>query len=754
MSHSDTLIRQDLDQVPVRSRRLARFSLQLFLSDTGLQDRLEDSDFLRALWYLTQCLLQPGVIGQFDATLDTTDAELSQRTQRALNGLKRKARPALNEEDDEKDVGLPAFMGGTPRRGRPKLRLLRQFYAGLTRAVLVPLAAVDDQAEDAPTAALLGRCLDLDSSAVRLLDFLELRESSRDLRQLLNEARQGPQITKALRTDMAALLGLPESALRAALLKRASLQALGLIEVGRSMRTDLEDYLTPSDLLVELFEAEPETEAALLTKLIEPAPPPQWPLSTFPHLQAPAHRVQTVLQRAVQTGEVGVNALFYGPPGTGKTELARSLIAAAGLSAYQVRSADDDEGGLNRRGRLAAYQLAQRLLATRRDAVILFDEVEDVITARQDLFALLSGRGPSGEQKGWMNRILEENPVPTIWITNQTQGMDAAFQRRFLLPLAFVTPPRSVRRQQAERHLGALELSPALLDELAADDALLPAQLGAARRLVDLQPDAPVEASVRAGVASLRQLLHGSPAPRRRESATQFDVAYLNLAGSIQPSALVHALEREGQGRLCFYGPPGTGKTQFAEVLAEALDRELIARQASDLISAYVGETEQNLARLFASVDPARSVLLLDEVDSFLADRRQAQRSWERTQVNELLQQMERYPGIFIAATNLMSGIDAAALRRFEIKLQFRALNPEQRQRLFAREALGDAQAEVPITLSRHLQRLDNLTPGDFGTVCRQQRLLGERLTPEVFLRQLVAECQLKARGVGEMQGA
>lgn len=149
-----------------------------------------------------------------------------------------------------------------------------------------------------------------------------------------------------------------------------------------------------------------------------------------------------------------------------------------------------------------------------------------------------------------------------------------------------------------------------------------------------------------------------------------FDVAYLNLAGSIHPSALVQALEREGQGRLCFYGPPGTGKTEFAEVIAEALDRELVARQASDLISAYVGETEQNLAKLFASLDPERSVLLLDEVDSFLADRRQAQRQWERTQVNKLLQQMERYPGIFIAATNLMSGLDAAALRRFDFKLQ------------------------------------------------------------------------------------
>ncbi len=86
--------------------------------------------------------------------------------------------------------------------------------------------------------------------------------------------------------------------------------------------------------------------------------------------------------------------------------------------------------------------------------------------------------------------------------------------------------------------------------------------------------------------------------------------------------------------------------------MPSALDRELVSRQASDLISSYVGETEQKLARLFRECDPARTVLLLDEVDRFLSDRRQARHSWERTQVNELLQQMETYPGIFIAATN------------------------------------------------------------------------------------------------------
>ncbi|WP_240906054.1 ATP-binding protein [Thiorhodococcus mannitoliphagus] len=161
----------------------------------------------------------------------------------------------------------------------------------------------------------------------------------------------------------------------------------------------------------------------------------------------------------------------------------------------------------------------------------------------------------------------------------------------------------------------------------------------------------------------IRGLQQGAPTPSRRSSAAVFGVAFLNLAGGFSHSVIVRACKRSGRCNLCFYGPSGTGKTAFAEVLAEALDRELVARQVSELLSPYVGETEQNLTRIFREVDSSQTVLPLDEVDSFLADRRQAQRSWERTQVNELLQQMARFPGIFIPATNLMSGIDAAALR-------------------------------------------------------------------------------------------
>ena len=262
----------------------------------------------------------------------------------------------------------------------------------------------------------------------------------------------------------------------------------------------------------------------------------------------------------------------------------------------------------------------------------------------------------------------------------------------------------------------------------------------------DLHAEGDAATVVREGVAAARRVLHGGAGPRLRRPPTAFDVAYLNLAGGVSPARLGDALARSGRGSLCFYGPPGTGKTEFAHVLADALDRELVVTASSDLVSPYVGETERNLARLFAELDAAHSVLLLDEVDSLLRDRRQARHSWEATQVNELLQQMERFGGIFIAATNLIGQLDPAAMRRFDFKLQFRPLERVQRRALFAREALGDAArvGEIPPALAARLDALEMLTPGDFANVVRQRELLDERLAPEDFLRRLIVECRHK----------
>jgi len=150
-------------------------------------------------------------------------------------------------------------------------------------------------------------------------------------------------------------------------------------------------------------------------------------------------------------------------------------------------------------------------------------------------------------------------------------------------------------------------------------------------------------------------------------------------------------------------------------------------------------------------------VLLLDEADSFLQDRRGAQRTYEVTEVNEMLQGMERHKGVFICTTNLMDRIDQAALRRFTFKIRFQPLTREQRRAMFVAEVLSGQAAGLTRELQRRLDALDQLCLGDFAAVQRQAAILGGGFDAVEFLAQLEAEHRLKpevreSRGVGFMQ--
>jgi hypothetical protein len=136
---------------------------------------------------------------------------------------------------------------------------------------------------------------------------------------------------------------------------------------------------------------------------------------------------------------------------------------------------------------------------------------------------------------------------------------------------------------------------------------------------------------------------------------------------------------------LCLSGPPGTGKSQFARYLAARLGMEVMQQRASDLLSMWVGESEKQIATAFQTARARRAMLVIDEADSLLSDRREAVRSWEVTQVNEMLTWMESHPLPFVCTTNLMDRLDQASLRRFTLKLRFASLSPVQTKLAFER---------------------------------------------------------------------
>ena len=141
------------------------------------------------------------------------------------------------------------------------------------------------------------------------------------------------------------------------------------------------------------------------------------------------------------------------------------------------------------------------------------------------------------------------------------------------------------------------------------------------------------------------------------------------------------------------------------------------------MISPYVGQTEINIREAFEEALNTESILLIDEADSFFADRYSAQYGFERQMTNEFLNQLEEFPGIVIANTNLRKLLDPAVMRRFHLVTEFKALKEDGIQNLL-KSFFG--KFEFTEEQIQKLARFNTVTPGDFGSLAGKIRFMSK----------------------------
>ena len=487
------------------------------------------------------------------------------------------------------------------------------------------------------------------------------------------------------------------------------------------------DLFVKCDSMDEIFESaiKPCRKTNLTTK-------------NYPHIKEDVKILLSFLKNATRKKQKGVNVLLYGSAGTGKTELSKVIASELNLKLYEV-SYDDEYGYATEDQRLRSYCLAQNVLSAGSN-LLMYDEAEDIFNTNND------EKRQYG--KAFINRSLETNELPTIWITNNIYDMDEAVVRRFNLAIEIGIPTEDVRAKIIKKYSENL-IDNKLIKKLAKNDFIAPALISNASVVVsNLNTKDKNKAFERVinntlkaqGYGEIKKDVKKKKVKTKDDLPSSYDPNFVNTDCDL--NELMLGIKASKSARICLYGVPGTGKSAYAKFIAKSLRKPIIIKKGSDLLSMWVGGNEQNIAEAFKEAKDKKAVLVFDEVDSFLQDRSSVSHNWEITLVNEMLVQMESFDGIFIATTNLIDNLDKACLRRFDLKLEFGYLLPEQARNLFKKEC-ALLKVKFDENTAKKVSNLGLLAPGDFASVRRQAKFRPIKNSDD-FCHRLELEVALK----------
>ena len=520
-----------------------------------------------------------------------------------------------------------------------------------------------------------------------------------------------------------------------ALSKSANLLSLGILDGGKCMEMsyDFVQYLSG-------FSGE-----ALINKYAKNVVSSD-SLSLDSHL-VPANKIEIL--KAILESDSHCSILFYGKPGTGKTELAKSIAKAVGLELFAINILDgdgEDDRGLRKRSMFAVQN--HPAVA---DQIILIDECDQLINSRPSYFF----GSNSGDQKAWLNEYIDTNNLKTIWITNSISNIDDSVIRRFNYILEF-SDLSNIQREKILNTISSKNSCSFLNAEdiklLAKSEKLTSGHFSIALETVrKLKVSDSKKKEYFTNILTEHQNTLGQKPLRLKSINTNYCIRGLNIDQS--PTSLIEhskrILERIEQDdsdinlNILLYGPPGTGKTEFVKYLAQELGKEILLKRASDLLSMYVGGSEKNIRQAFEEAEKEKKILFIDEADSLMSSRDGHNRTWETTQVNEILTCMENFRGILLCATNHIDNLDMAAQRRFLFKLKFDYLNKDGVVHFYDKFFSTSVNAKISDEQIINLGCIQGLTPSDFNNLRRKFEIFNPQNHEDIF-NQLQLEVSYK----------
>ena len=460
--------------------------------------------------------------------------------------------------------------------------------------------------------------------------------------------------------------------------------------------------------------------------------------------------------------------LLHGPPGTGKTRLAQAVATESDASFFTINGPELIGSGYGESEK--ALREVFEEAAKSAPSIIFIDEVDSIAPKRTQVHGEAEKRLVA-QLLTLMDGLNSRANVVVIAATNRPDAMDEALRRpgRFDREIVIGVPDETGRREILTIHTRGMPLGEGVdLKELArtthgfvgADLAALTreAAIDAVRRIMpklDLEartipPEVLDSLSVERDdfVAALKRVQPSA----MREVMVQvpnigwadiggLDEAQLKLREGIElplknPESFHRLGIRPAKGFL-LYGPPGTGKTLLAKAVAKEAEANFISIKSSDLLSKWHGESEQQIARLFARArQVAPCIIFIDEIDSLVPARGSGGSMGEpqvtARVVNTILAEMdgmeELQSVVLIGATNRPALVDPALLRpgRFDELVYVGTPDEAGREHI-----LGIHTARMPladdVSLSDIARQTERFTGADLEDVVRRAGLIAIR---------------------------
>lgn len=201
-----------------------------------------------------------------------------------------------------------------------------------------------------------------------------------------------------------------------------------------------------------------------------------------------------------------------------------------------------------------------------------------------------------------------------------------------------------------------------------------------------------------------------------------------------------------------FTGPPGAGKTMAADILAGALDLDLYKIDLSSVVSKYIGETEKNLAHIFADAGAGNAILFFDEADALFGKRSDVKDAHDRyanLEISYLLQKIEEYDGVVILATNLRQNLDRAFLRRMRFIIDFPFPDAADRRRIW--EGIWPDAAPLAADLDLDaLARQFEISGGSIRSIALAAAFLAAADESSIAMRHVLRAAEAEYRKIGK----